>query len=187
MFDNEYFEDKCPDSATSTPVMLPFDAICKYYLAALNSQSAAIVSFDINWFLFGLINKSMIQYLASNNLLKESRRSRFSEDFIIRLQKLMRTILCDRHRRGGIDYTMASALFLKDLCSIMDRGVVFTMVCQRENTLDTHSRFLNTWKADVEKRKFHFSTLSSFRSSNSCPTTNIICHSICPFASKRLN
>ncbi len=93
-------------------------------------------SYKYSWFLFGIITKSMILKLHSENQLdsKASKQNLFSEQFIMELRNLTNIIVkevTERSHKGLIgakNLNINMALFFKDMLSTMDRGCVFEMV-----------------------------------------------------------
>jgi hypothetical protein len=108
----------------------PFEALVRFYNMLVADRDPLIVNFDSHWFLFCLITKSMALQLNEDQTLSNAvpRTNRFSEDFVLNLQKLLRALLCEHNVRGGLDYTMAAALFVKDLFSLVDRGIVMSVI-----------------------------------------------------------
>jgi hypothetical protein len=105
----------------------PYEAIVKHYVALLPEKNATVTNFDMHWFLFGLIVKSMALKLASTQPYEHDRRKRFSEEYVHGLNQLLQHLLCERDP-GGVDYISSMGLFLKDLLAFLDRGIVFSIV-----------------------------------------------------------
>jgi hypothetical protein len=141
VFENPKLSDK--ETSTSPPssstpsttttknpikiVMYPYEAICKHYLALLTQNDPYLVNFDLNWFIFGLIVKSMALKIHTRNEYDVPRKKRFSEEFITNLVKLLYNFLVERDP-GGLDYIMSLALFVKDLFAFIDRGIVLSVI-----------------------------------------------------------
>lgn len=119
-------------SSFGTGFVPPFEALVRYYNTLVADRDPLIVNFDSHWFLFCLITKSMALHLHQQGELSSTgpRTNRFSEEYILSLQKLLRALLCEHNVRGGLDYTMAAALFVKDLFSLIDRGIVMSIVSE---------------------------------------------------------
>ncbi|XP_076269946.1 dedicator of cytokinesis isoform X1 [Rhynchophorus ferrugineus] len=86
------------------------------------------------WFLFELINKSMVEHLAHSKTLDAPRKIRFPEQFMDEISTLVQyvtgeIILYSRgETRKAHKLNAALAFFLFDLLSIADRGWVFQLL-----------------------------------------------------------
>jgi hypothetical protein len=112
---------------SSSVTHAPYEAIVKHYVSLLPEKNATVTNFDMHWFLFGLIVKSMALKLASTAPLERDRRKRFSDEYVHGVNALLNHLLCERDP-GGVDYISSMALFLKDLFAFLDRGIVFSIV-----------------------------------------------------------
>eukprot|EP01119_Soliformovum_irregulare_P021573 TRINITY_DN7210_c0_g1_i1.p1 TRINITY_DN7210_c0_g1~~TRINITY_DN7210_c0_g1_i1.p1 ORF type:complete len:1800 (-),score=546.30 TRINITY_DN7210_c0_g1_i1:194-5593(-) len=105
----------------------------------LVSKKHAMVSDVIKycWFIFGIINKSMILQLEAEGALasdERSRVSRFPPEYEANMLKLIVMFIGIVKEKSQSAYRLAKflnwnvGLFLKDLLSVMNRGFVFEMI-----------------------------------------------------------
>jgi hypothetical protein len=129
LFDNNLFVPENSGTGKEKQWTYPYEALVKAYSLLLQDHHPLLLSFDSQWFLFMLIVKSMTLYLHSKNQLTNAslRQNRFSDEYIGMLQRLLITLLCEHNVRGGLDYTMSCALFVKDLFPLIDRGIVLSL------------------------------------------------------------
>lgn len=86
------------------------------------------------WFLFELINKSMVEHLARTNNLDSSRKNRFPDHFMEDITTLVQNVTGEiiAHSTGETrkahKLNAALAFFCFDLLSIADRGFVFSLI-----------------------------------------------------------
>lgn len=112
-------------------VRLLHDQIALYWVSANENTKLPMSN---SWFLFELINKSMIEHLEATNLLNAPRKSRFLSHFTYDLNKLVHNVavaivefeLTEPKQAQALNSSLA--FFLFDLLSIMDRGFVFGLV-----------------------------------------------------------
>lgn len=134
-------------SASTAPNSLGELLIENWFYQALLSRAATELVFKYAGFLFQLVYKSMILMLNDNGALKSEsiqRKDRFNASFTPLLHKLVTQLairtkeLCTtNHSSEGRKLYQHVALFLRDLFSIMDRGVVFEMVYRFVFELDS--------------------------------------------------
>ncbi|XP_011501940.1 PREDICTED: dedicator of cytokinesis protein 7 [Ceratosolen solmsi marchali] len=87
-----------------------------------------------SWFFLELIVRSMVVTIAEFNLLESARKNRFSPQFCDDLSTLVAALTSEIINRCGKDNRVASNLtsslgnFLSDLFSVMDRGLVLSLL-----------------------------------------------------------
>ncbi|XP_070537723.1 dedicator of cytokinesis protein 9-like isoform X3 [Ptychodera flava] len=86
------------------------------------------------WFFFGILIKSMAQYLVHNNLMSLSRNRRFPATFTFGVQNLIQIMMphiTQKYKESPKDYKKANyhlATFIKACFTYMDRGFVFKLI-----------------------------------------------------------
>ncbi|XP_017773052.1 PREDICTED: dedicator of cytokinesis protein 7 [Nicrophorus vespilloides] len=92
------------------------------------------LSMENAWFLFDLINKSMVEHLARTGNLETPRRLRFNEHFLDDITTIVKSVTTEiiAHSTGEVSrahkINSALAFFLFDLFSIADRGYVMQLL-----------------------------------------------------------
>ncbi|PRP79944.1 hypothetical protein PROFUN_05920 [Planoprotostelium fungivorum] len=126
IFDNPvFYNDGKPERR---PI---YEVLCKYWYSVLKKDYDKIVQLKSSWFLFQIMSKSMALDLHDRNLLQSPNHTqRFNVKFTDRLQRLMKKVVT----LSSYDVTVSPPLFLNDLFSLLDRGLVFRIIHEYTQT-----------------------------------------------------
>eukprot|EP01117_Protostelium_nocturnum_P018478 TRINITY_DN7737_c0_g1_i3.p1 TRINITY_DN7737_c0_g1~~TRINITY_DN7737_c0_g1_i3.p1 ORF type:complete len:1870 (-),score=707.33 TRINITY_DN7737_c0_g1_i3:192-5801(-) len=124
-----------------------FEQLSKVWALLIRNQHPKIAeAFKYSWFFFGLISKSMVLHLNTQNSLKGStlRSDRFEPEALSALQILIQELVKSvRERITSLNPTRLLnaqiAYFMKDLLSILDRSFIFKMIYLYSTQLDSKS------------------------------------------------
>eukprot|EP01117_Protostelium_nocturnum_P015724 TRINITY_DN611_c0_g1_i2.p1 TRINITY_DN611_c0_g1~~TRINITY_DN611_c0_g1_i2.p1 ORF type:complete len:1956 (-),score=658.81 TRINITY_DN611_c0_g1_i2:97-5964(-) len=121
-----------------------YEALCKYWLEVITKENEKISQLKSYWFLFQIMSKSIYLDLKDRRLLNQSdRSSRFTTKFTNRIEKLMKKLVAIG--QGSYDGIVSPPLFVNDLFSILDRGLVFKIIfdfAQNSSSVDSSSAFV---------------------------------------------
>ena len=82
------------------------------------------------WILLNIMLKSMIMKLCEDGPpAANARKVKFTPSFATNLEQLVLLLFCVAKEIRNMDVLTMVPLFMKDLLGIIDRGIVFQMVC----------------------------------------------------------
>ena len=91
------------------------------------------------WIVLDVVLKSMIMKLCSRPIQRNSRIKAFSSEFTSDLKSLCLKLFCTSRDFQHMDILTMVPMFMKDLLGLIDRGVVFEMVCFTPSSVPHYS------------------------------------------------